>query len=133
VHTTSHLMRNLRITKFGYSLVSAMIIAAACERNVAPPTPLPIEQAPSALLKAFDRAKPENKEVVNQIVGALQAQDYSKAYLSLQALAVRPGLNKEQQNITTRGIMTVNNLLQSAQTKGDAKAAETLNSYRINK
>ena len=126
-------MRNLRITKFGFSLVSVMIIAAACERNVAPPTPLPIEQAPSALLKAFDRAKPEDKEVVNQIVGALQAQDYSKAYLSLQALAVRPGLNKEQQNITARGILTVNNLLQSAQTKGDAHAAETLNSYRINK
>jgi hypothetical protein len=126
-------MRNLRITKFGFSLVSAMIIAAACGRNVAPPTPLPIEQAPAALLKAFDRAKPENKEVVNQIVGALQGQDYSKAYLSLQALAVKPGLNKEQQNITARGILTVNNLLQSAQTKGDTKAAETLNSYRINK
>ena len=127
-------MRHLSIARFGFSLLLILTVAVGCNRSSSgPPESLPIEQVPTALLKAFTKAKPEAKDLVNEIVGALQAQDYSKAYLALQTLAARPGLDKEQISVTTRGSLTVNGLLQTAQSKGDAQAAETLKSYRINK
>jgi hypothetical protein len=127
-------MKQLLMAKTSLALLLALTFAVACKQESSAPAPLPIEQVPAALLKAFTKAKPEAKELVNQIVGALQAQDYSKAYLELQNLAARSGLDKEQQSITGRSVLTVNGLLQqAAQTKGDTKAAETLKTYRINK
>jgi len=127
-------MKHLRIAKVGLALILVSAFVVACRQESSAPAPLPVEQVPAALLKAFTKAKPEAKDLVNQIVSALQAQDYSNAYLELQNLAARSGLDKEQQSVTSRSVLTVNGLLQqAAQTKGDTKAAETLNTYRINK
>jgi len=105
----------------------------ACNQTTAPPTPLPVDQIPAALQKSFTKAKPEAKDLVSQVVSALQAQNYSKAYLDLQTLAAMSGLNKDQQSVASRAVMTANTLLQEAQAKGETKAAETLKAYRINK
>jgi hypothetical protein len=127
-------MRIFQITKLGFALALVLTFAVACDRSAsAPPAPLAIEQVPAALQKAFSKAKPEAKELVTQVVNALQAQDYPKAFLSVQTLASRSGLDKEQQSVTSRAVLAVNTLLQTAQTKGDSQAAETLKSYRINK
>jgi hypothetical protein len=109
------------------------LFAAGCSKNPSPPAPLSVEQLPAALEKAFTKAKPEAKDLANQIVTFLQAQDYSKAYTGLQNLLGKPGLTKEQMSVATRGSLTLTTLLQSAQASGDAKAAETLKAYRINK
>jgi hypothetical protein len=37
------------------------MLGLGCNKRVAPPTPLPIEQLPSALQKAFSKAKPDVK------------------------------------------------------------------------
>jgi hypothetical protein len=125
--------RLLRTKDYALALVLFLIFIVGCDRSSTQPAPLPVEQVPAALQKAFNKAQPDAKELVNQIVTALGAQDYSKAYTELQNLSAKPGLNKEQQNVTSRGVLTVNNLLQSAQTKGDVQATETLRSYRVNK
>ena len=123
-------MSSLKLT---IALVLSLAYCLGCDRSSAPPAPLAAEEMPAALQKAFSGSKPEAKELANQVVLAVQVQDYSKAFLTLQSLSAQSGLKRDQQSITARAMLTVNNLLQSAQTKGDAQATETLNSYRANK
>lgn len=122
----------MRIGLIGVVLL-AVLLSAGCNKTSAPPTPIPIEQLPAALEKAFTKAKPELKELQAQLVTVLQAQDYSKAYFVMQDLMSKPGLNKDQLDVTSRGFMTINTLLQAAQAKGDAKAAEVIKFHRENK
>jgi hypothetical protein len=127
-------MMHLRLTRLALTVLFAALVGVSCNRSAsAPPAPLPLEQIPAALQKAFTKAKPENKALVDQLVATVQAQDYSKAFFQMQNLAAQPGLNKEQQSVTSSGVLTLNTLLQSAQTKGDVQATETLKTYRVNK
>src|SRR6266550_886014 len=127
-------MTRIRMIKFAIALLVAPLLGFGCNRSAsAPPAPLPIDQVPAALQKAFGNAKPENKDLVNQVVATLQAQDFSKAFYQVQNLASMSGLNREQQSVTSRAVLTLNALLQSAQSKGDVQAAETLKTYRVNK
>jgi hypothetical protein len=109
------------------------VVNLSCSKSVAPPTPVPLEQLPGMLEKAFAKAKPAAKDVSSQIVSSLQAKDYAKAYFVMQQLYGQPGLNKEQVQVTTGGLLTLNNVLMEAQAKGDAKASEALKYYRENK
>jgi hypothetical protein len=122
-----------RISYFSVALLACILMFLGCDRSSAPPPPLALEDIPAALQKAFSKAKPEGKELVSQTVTSLQAKDYSKAFLALQALSGSSGLTKEQSSVTGRAFVSVNSALQSAQTQGDTKAAETLQTYRINK
>jgi hypothetical protein len=128
-------MRHSFITTLTLSLLFILVLGAGCDKgNTGPPPPLAAEQIPPAFNTAFAKAKPELKALANQVVTALQAQDISKAFQDVQGLAAQSGLSKEQQSVTSRAMLTINGLLQSAaQTKGDVKAAETLKAYRVNK
>ena len=82
--------------------------AAGCDRSSTPPAPLAAAEFSAAFDKAFSKAKPEAKDLSSQLVAAVQAQDYSKAFAGLQSLAVREDLNKDQVSIITRALITVN-------------------------
>ena len=127
-------MTHLRFIKLALPMLLAPLLGVGCNRSAStPPIPLPVEQVPAALQKAFNKAKQEDKDLANQIVATLQAQDFSKAFYQMQNLASKTGLNKEQQSVTSRAVLTLNTLLQAAQSKGDVQAAETLKTYRVNK
>lgn len=126
-------MTHLRIKIIGLALLLPLLFGVGCDRSSAPPTPLAVEELPAAFEKAFSKAKPEAKELANQIVAAVQAKDYSKAFLDLQTLTGLPALTKEQMSVTSRALLTVNTLLQAAQAQGDAKAAETIQFHRATK
>lgn len=111
----------------------ALWVAPGCSRHSPPPTALPAAELPAALEKAFLQAPAEVKKLASQTVSAVESQDYAKAFQTLQTLSARPGLTREQLNITSRAMLTVSELLQAAQTKGDAKAAQTLQTYRMDK
>ena len=124
----AHLMRGVLLLQLLW------LGTAGCSKTASsPPTPLALDQLPAALEKAFTKARSEAKALANQVVAFLQAQDYTKAYTGLQNLLGKPSLTKEQINVTTRGSLTVTALLQSAQANGDAKAADALKAYRLNK
>ncbi len=69
----------------------------------------------------------------DQIVAAVQAQDFSKAFNGLQSLVGKPDITKEQASVLSRALLTVNNQLQAAQAKGDVKAAETIRVHNAKK
>lgn len=115
------------------ALLLALAFGVGCNRTAPPPTPLSVEEMPAALESAFTRAQPEARELVNQVVSSMKARDYSRAFASLQTLAHSPGLTKEQATTIARATLTVNQLLQEAQARGDAQAARTVNTYRRQK
>jgi len=88
---------------------------------------------PAAIEKAFNKAKPAAKELATQVVAAVQAKDYSKAYMGLQTLSTHPDVTQEQSRIATGAMMTVNDLLQAAVSQGDQKSATTLRNYQLTK
>lgn len=126
-------MKSPRFTALICALGLALVAAPGCKRHSPPPTALPAAELPAALENAFVKAPAEVKELASQTVSAVQSQDYAKAFQTLQTLSARPGLTKEQLNVTSRAMLTVTELLQAAQTKGDAKAAQTLKNYRLDK
>ena len=126
-------MKPLNLGSVALALLLSLTFGAGCNRSTPPPTPLPVQEMPAALEKAFSKAKPEIRDLANQVVAAVQSQDYSRAFQSIQDLASRPGLTKDQVSVTSRATLTVNSLLQTAVTKGDTKAAQTLQTYRKDK
>ncbi len=126
-------MRLLDFKGAVWTLFCALALVIGCSRTTAPPDPIPAAELPAAVEKAFGKAKPEIQSLARQVVSQIQAQDYTKAFASLQALAARPELTKEQADVASRTTLTLNGLLQEAQAKGDAKAAQTLQKYRHDK
>ena len=115
------------------ALLFVLTLGVGCNRTSPPPTPLSAEELPAAMEKAFSKAQSETKDLASQVVAAVQAKDYSKAFLAVQTLGNLPGLTKDQQSVVSRATLTVNTLLQAAQSQGDTKAAETLKTYRTDK
>jgi hypothetical protein len=126
-------MQHLSLARLAVILLLLLAWGPGCSSSTPPPTPLTVEELPSALNKAFAKAKPETKTLTSQIVTWVQGQDYPKAFQALQSLGNSPGLTKEQQSVTSRATLTVNGLLQAAQAKGDPSAAKTLQNYRRDK
>lgn len=130
-------MKFYHLKKSGFACLSVLLLAFfGCSKESGPPAPLSIEQLPAAMDKAFSNAKGETKDLATQIVVAVQAQDYAKAFLTLQTLTEKPDLNKEQGSVASRAMLTLNELLKSAVSKGDAPApaaAAALRQYQMTK
>jgi|SRR5882672_6306044 len=126
-------MKHFPLTRIAFLSLIVAVLAIGCDRSVPPPSALPIEQLPAAFEKAFGKAKPEIKDLAQQIVSLVQGQDYAKAFFELQSLSSKPSLTKEQVSVTARGSLTVSSLLQAAQAKGDTKAAEAVKLYHDTK
>lgn len=117
----------------GLAWVFVLACGVGCGRTDTPPPTLSAEELPAALEKAFVKAKPEVKELAGAIAGSARNRDYPGAYVGLQTLSAKPGLKKEQQQVLASALVTVNGLLQTAQSQGDPKAAQMLNYLRATK
>ena len=119
-------MKNLT----GMLLVLAVSLAASsligCSKTAGPPKPLAADQIPAELQKAYAKAKPEFKDVVQQISSAMQQKDYPGANAGIRVLFNATEGTKEQRSVTARAMLTINQLLQEAQAQGDAKAAAAI-------
>lgn len=122
-----------RISLLLSTLLLAVISFAGCSRSNSPPTPLTLEELPAVMEKAFSSATPELKQLTAQITAAVQAKDYSKAFMGIQNLLNKPDLNKEQLMAASRASLTMGELVQAAQSQGDAKAAQVLKYHMENK
>lgn len=123
-------MKQIYLKATALALLLVMILGLGCSREVPPPTPFTEAELPAEMEKAFGTAKQaEAKDLANQVLAALQAKDYSKAFWAIQTLTGVQGLSKEQANTAARATLTINSLLQSAQAQGDTKAGQTLKRY----
>jgi hypothetical protein len=120
-------------TRIVVLLLLFSVCGFGCKPKALMPAPLPADQLPAALEKAFRTAPAEVKGLADQVIASIKAQNYAKAHPQLQSLAMAPNLNKEQTDVTARGLLTLYGLLQSAEAQGDQKAAEALQQYRANK
>jgi hypothetical protein len=126
-------MRHLRVSSASFALVFVLLVAGGCNKSNSPPTPLALKELPAGFEKAFSKANPEVKSLADEIVKSVQAKDFAKAFLDIQNLSGMPELTKEQVSTVARSRLTLNELLQSAEAKGDEKAATTLENYRRTK
>ena len=115
------------------ALLLLIICSLGCKPKASMPTPLPVAELPTALEKAFLAAPAEVKDPASQVVSLVKAQDYAKAHAQLVALGTTPKLTREQLEVTARGVLTLNELLQAAQAQGDQNAAQALETYRRTK
>ena len=126
-------MKAFNMPRILCSLLFVLLACSSCDRASKPLPPLPLDQLPVALEKAFSKAEPDTKELAGSVVASVRSQDYAKAYLGLQDLVGKPKLSREQADVTTRGSLTVHQALQEAQEKGDEAAAQTLQYNRQNR
>ncbi len=126
-------MKTLRFNFLLTILLLAVASVTGCSRSNPPPTPLTMEELPGVVEKAFSTANPELKGLATGILAAFQAKDYAKAFMGIQNLLGKPDLNPEQTTALTRASMTVSDLVQTAQSQGDAKATQVLKYHMENK
>jgi hypothetical protein len=126
-------MKAFNLVGIWLSLLFVLLAGSSCDRASKPLPPLPLDQLPAALEKAFGTAAPDIKDLASSVAASVRSQDYAKAYPDLQILAGKPNLSREQADVTTRGSLTVHQALQEAQEKGDAAAEQTLQHNRQNR
>jgi len=126
-------MRNPSFAPFHFALAVLLFSAMGCGNKVGPPAPLTLDQFGQVFGEAFKKAKPEVKDLANEVVACVQSNAYARAYSGLQSLSSVPELTKEQSTVIGRGMIAVNGLLQEAAAKGDANAANAMKTYRTTK
>jgi hypothetical protein len=126
-------MNSFRISNILFPLLMVLLAGSGCDKSSKPLPPLPLDQLPAALEKAFTQGEAETKELAGSVVASVRSQDYAKASASLQALLGRPNLTREQKDVTARGMITVHNALEAAQASGDTSAAQTLQTLQHDK
>lgn len=126
-------MKLRQFAQFILVLSALLFVGTGCKKEIPPPTALPVEQFATEFPKAFGTAPSEIKDLANQVVAAVQAKDYSQAFALVQKLTTTPGLNKDQQNLMARALLTVNEQLAAAQSQGDQNAAQTIQTYNRSK
>ena len=126
-------MNSFNLPRVLFPLLLVLLAGSGCDRASKPLPPLPLDQLPAALEKAFTKAEAETKDLAGSVVASVRSQDYAKAYLSLQTLLGKPNLSREQKDVTARGMITVHIALETAQANGDAAAAQTLQNLQRDK
>ncbi len=123
-------MNQRHLKGIAMAMMLAVLGGLGCNRTVPPPTPFADTEVAGEIEKAFAADKPAGtKELATEIVTALQAKNFGKAFEAIQNLSVIEGLSKEQGIVTSRAMMTISALLQNAQTQGDTQAAQALDNY----
>jgi len=126
-------MNSFNLPRVLFPLFLVLLAGSGCDQASKPLPPLPLDQLPAALEKAFTKAETETKDLAGLVAASVRSQDYANAYLSLQTLLGKPNLSREQKDATARGMITVHDALESAQAKGDAAAAQTLQNLQRDK
>ena len=126
-------MNSFNLPRALFPLLLVLLAGSGCDRASKPLPPLPLDQLPVALEKAFTKAEVETKDLAGSVVASVRSQDYARAYLSLQTLLGKPNLSREQKDVTARGMITVHIALETAQANGDAAAAQTLQNLQRDK
>jgi len=131
----THSQKHASATACVWLLLLGIVLAltGGCGRSEAPPATIAADRLPGVLEAAFAKSDPDTKGLAQQTVEYLKQNHYPLAFNSLQALTARSGLTKVQNQTLASAMLTLNNLLQNAQSQGDTAAAKTLQAHRQSK
>jgi hypothetical protein len=125
------LFRVLQPSATSIVLLSILLSAPACRKQIAA-KPLPIDEIPKTIQKAFKESTPETSNVVSDVITFVH-QDPGKTLEELQILSAQPNLTAEQRQATDRAMYSVLNKLSQSAAKGDKQAEEAMKKYRATK
>lgn len=119
------------------------ILLCGCSKEVPPPKPLAVEEAPASLEEVFKEpaatapTQPRQDSQVRQLVSdaraALTSKDYARALFALENLSVRSDLTDAQRDFVTRAMLSVHQVLEQAANSGDQRARQALELRRATK
>jgi hypothetical protein len=109
-------------------LILPACLLVSCSK-IGPPAPLSLADIPRELKQVFVTASPERKELVDRAVTALENQETVKALQVIEGLCAVPDLTEPQRRVATAALLTLNQELQAAAAKGDARAKQALQKY----
>ena len=132
ISARSALGRAVRRCPAGLALLALLVLAAGCGRKHVPAPPISAEQVPQTLENAFQEANPEVSNTVSEVVTAVR-QDDPQALEGLQELATKPDLSVQQREAATRALQALLEKLRAEEAKGNKKAAQAMEQYRISK
>ena len=110
-----------------------LVCMSGCKPSNAAPTPLPVAQIPAAMRQAFAPSAPAAKQLVEQMLEALQATNYPAAYQGAQAVAALAGISRQQLQVTSRAMLTLNDLLTQASAQGNSAASAFMTYQKHNR
>jgi hypothetical protein len=125
------LFRVLQLSATSMALLSMSVFASGCRKQTAA-KPLPIDEVPKTIQKAFKDSSPETSNVVSDVITFVH-QDQGKTLEELQTLSAQPNLTTEQRQATDRAMYSVLNKLSQSAAKGDKQAEEAIKKYRATK
>jgi len=103
-----------------------------CSKSEAPP-PIDVGQIPTALQDAFKGAKEPLAGLVNDLIAAVEARDWPKASVAVQALSGAASLGEKQRETVARCLISINAQVGEAAAGGNAQAEEIQRMIRQDK
>jgi hypothetical protein len=123
-----------RLTAFAFAALLTLTILTGCRREEAPLPPLPADQIAAEFGKAFGNARQSVKVLSDRVLKGLADKDYPAAFAAVQELSIQlVDAPRAQQTLAARAMVTINGLLQTAQSQGDEKATAALKQYQGSK
>jgi hypothetical protein len=103
--------------------VAAILCLAACDRAKAP-EPLDIVDLPRVLRAAFTGGPVEAKSLAETVALAVEAKEWAKASVGVEALSHQAGLSRKQSVEAARCTIAINAQVQAAAEAGNTEATE---------
>lgn len=111
-----------------------LLTFAGCGESAPEAEPiLSASEIAEATPEVFGDADAETRELANATAAAVESEDLSKAWGSLQELGGRPGLTDAQREFIARSEASVGAQLNKAAEAGDASARQLLELHRAHK
>ncbi len=110
-----------------------LLLAFAGCNHGKPPEPVSLADVPRLLQEGFPNARGPIQDSVTAVVAAVEAQDWPKASLAIQALASQAGLKPAQQELVARCTIAINAQMAEAAAAGNEEAQEIRQIHRMEK
>lgn len=106
--------------------LAAMLIGCKDQQTSQAPVPLEVAKAPTSLEEAFAKAAEDAKAQAIEAAGYLRNDDFGRALFLLERLCARPELTADQRALATRSMLTAQQEVAKAASKGDKVLQEVI-------
>lgn len=106
---------------------------AGCGKGAGLPKEISTREVETGVAAIFKTATPETRKLAEEVVAAIQKQDFPTAWEKLQTLGQQPGLSDSQKEFVASSTASVATEVRKAEASGDEAAKQALEFHRANK